>query len=76
MHYKLNYDFDTDILSVAIIECKDLPSADEGGASDPYVRIMVLPDTKKRHYETIVINDTLDPYFDQTLVSTIFRTEN
>ena len=49
----MKYDFDEQSLIVTIFEAQDLPSADEGGASDPYIRVMLLPDTKKR-YETLV----------------------
>lgn len=38
-----------------------------GGASDPYIRVMLLPDTKRR-YETIVLDDTLDPVYNQEFV--------
>ena len=65
VHYKVKYNIDLKVLSVTVIECKDLPPADVNGASDPYVRIMVLPDTKK-HFETLVIDDTLNPCYDQT----------
>ena len=36
-----------------------------GGASDPYIRVMLLPDTKRR-YETTVLDETLNPVYDQT----------
>lgn len=36
-----------------------------GGSSDPYIRVMLLPDTRKR-FETMVIDDCLDPVYNQT----------
>ena len=47
------YDFQEQNLAITIFEANDLPSADEEGASDPYIRIMLLPDTKRR-FETVV----------------------
>ena len=47
------YDFKEQNLSITIFEATDLPAADEGGESDPYIRVMLLPDTKRR-FETSV----------------------
>ena len=47
------YDFQEQNLTISIFEANDLPSADEEGASDPYIRVMLLPDTKRR-FETVV----------------------
>ncbi|XP_057292798.1 synaptotagmin 1-like [Hydractinia symbiolongicarpus] len=65
VRFGLEYDVDAESLSVTIYEARDLPSADEGGASDPYIRVMLLPDTKRR-YETIVLDATLNPVYEQT----------
>ena len=51
--FSMVYDFQEQNLSITIFEANDLPSADEDGASDPYIRVMLLPDTKRR-FETVV----------------------
>jgi len=52
-------------LTVNVIQCKDLPAMDMGGTSDPYVKVFVLPDKKKK-YETKVHRKTLDPVFNES----------
>ena len=50
----MKYMFEEQSLSITIFEANDLPSADEDtGTSDPYIRVMLLPDTKRR-FETLV----------------------
>ena len=51
--FSMIYQFQEQNLTITIFEANDLPSADEDGASDPYIRVMLLPDTKRR-YETVV----------------------
>jgi len=65
--FSMVYDFQEQNLSITIFEANDLPSADEDGASDPYIRVMLLPDTKRR-FETVVLDETLDPVYNQTFV--------
>lgn len=40
---------------------------DLGGRSDPYVKVYVLPDKKKK-FETKVCRKTLNPVFNETFV--------
>ncbi|XP_065051858.1 synaptotagmin-2-like isoform X2 [Rhopilema esculentum] len=65
--FSMVYDFKEQNLSITIFEATDLPAADEGGESDPYIRVMLLPDTKRR-FETSVLDNTLDPVYNQTFV--------
>ena len=52
--FSMKYMFEEQSLSITIFEANDLPSADEDtGTSDPYIRVMLLPDTKRR-FETLV----------------------
>ena len=53
------------MLLIHIIQCKDLMAMDLGGTSDPYVKIYLLPD-KKRKQETKVHRKTLDPEFNES----------
>merc|ERR1711983_319918 len=63
--YKLEYDFNAQCLNVTAIQCTELPALDMGGTSDPYVKIYLMPD-KKRKFETKVHRKTLSPFFNET----------
>ncbi|XP_028397146.1 synaptotagmin-1-like isoform X2 [Dendronephthya gigantea] len=65
IHFTLAYDFTENILSVGIIEAENVPAKDFGGYSDPYVRVMLLPDKRKK-FETKVQKRTLDPVYNET----------
>merc|ERR1719251_417761 len=63
--YKLEYDFNAQSLNVTTIQCTELPALDMGGTSDPYVKVYLMPD-KKRKFETKVHRKTLSPFFNET----------
>ncbi|KFM78196.1 Synaptotagmin 1, partial [Stegodyphus mimosarum] len=65
LQYKLDYDFNTSNLAVTVIQAEDLPGMDMSGTSDPYVKVYLLPDKKKK-YETKVHRKTLNPVFNET----------
>lgn len=50
-----------------MIQAEDLPALDMGGTSDPYVKVYLLPDKKKK-FETKVHRKTLSPVFNETFV--------
>ncbi|KAK6314724.1 hypothetical protein J4Q44_G00142530 [Coregonus suidteri] len=52
------------LLIVGIIQAADLPAMDMGGTSDPYVKVYLLPDKKKK-FETKVHRKTLNPTFNE-----------
>lgn len=54
-------------LTVGILQAADLISMDSGGTSDPYVKVFLLPDKKKK-YDTKVHKKTLNPVFNETFV--------
>lgn len=54
-------------LTVGILQAADLISMDSGGTSDPYVKVLLLPDKKKK-YDTKVHKKTLNPVFNETFV--------
>lgn len=59
--------FDLCLLSqliVGIIQAAELPAMDMGGTSDPYVKVYLLPDKKKK-FETKVHRKTLNPVFNE-----------
>lgn len=54
-------------LAVTAIQAEELPALDMGGTSDPYVKIYLLPDKKKK-FETKVHRKTLNPVFNETFI--------
>ncbi|XP_010897567.1 synaptotagmin-2 isoform X1 [Esox lucius] len=67
LQYSLDYDFQDNKLTVGILQAADLISMDSGGTSDPYVKVYVLPDKKKK-FDTKVHKKTLNPVFNETFV--------
>lgn len=64
---QLEYDFNSNSLSVTVLQAEELPALDMGGTSDPYVKVYLLPDKKKK-FETKVHRKTLNPVFNETFV--------
>lgn len=54
-------------LKVEVIQAQELPAMDMSGTSDPYVKVYVLPDKKKK-FETKVYRKTLNPIFNETFI--------
>jgi len=50
LHFYLGYDFRSMTLNLKLISAESLPAKDFSGTSDPYVRIMLLPD---RRYQMV-----------------------
>ncbi|KAK6037792.1 C2 domain protein, partial [Cooperia oncophora] len=65
LSYKLDYDFDKNALTVVIIQAEELPAMDLGGTSDPYVKLFLLPDKKKK-FQTKVQRKSLNPVFNES----------
>jgi synaptotagmin-1 len=62
---QLEYDFNSNALAVTVNQAEELPALDMGGTSDPYVKVYLLPDKKKK-FETKVHRKTLNPVFNET----------
>ncbi|PAA55965.1 hypothetical protein BOX15_Mlig031935g3 [Macrostomum lignano] len=67
LQYSLDYDFQKGELSVGVIQASDLPAMDMGGTSDPYVKVYIMPEKKKK-FETKVHRKTLNPVFNETFI--------
>lgn len=65
LQFKVEYDFNSTNLTVTVGQCEELPALDMGGTSDPYVKVYLLPDKKKK-FETKVHRKTLNPVFNET----------
>lgn len=65
LNFALQYDYENELLVVRMIQALDLPAKDFTGTSDPYVKVYLLPDRKKK-FQTRVHRKTLNPQFDET----------
>ncbi|KAH0520741.1 Synaptotagmin-10 [Microtus ochrogaster] len=64
LNFTLQYDYENELLVVNIVKALELPPKDFTGTSDPYVKIYLLPDRKKK-FQTRVHRKTLNPLFDE-----------
>ncbi|KAE8296349.1 Synaptotagmin-1 Synaptotagmin I [Larimichthys crocea] len=74
LHFTLDYNFTDNTLVVGILQGAELPAMDVGGSSDPYVKLVLLPDKKKK-FETKVHRKTLNPDFNETFTFKVPYTE-
>ncbi|XP_050309030.1 synaptotagmin-10-like [Anthonomus grandis grandis] len=74
LHFALKYDKELEGLVVKIFEARDLPIKDTFGTCDPYVKIHLLPDRKKR-YQTKVHRKSLNPIFNETFIFSVTTEE-
>uniref|UniRef100_A0A8C4HRG5 Synaptotagmin Va n=1 Tax=Dicentrarchus labrax TaxID=13489 RepID=A0A8C4HRG5_DICLA len=65
LEFTLDYNFTDNQLIVGILQAQDLAAMDMGGTSDPYVKVYMLPDKKKK-FETKVQRKNLCPVFNET----------
>ncbi|XP_061613385.1 synaptotagmin Vb [Phyllopteryx taeniolatus] len=65
LEFSLDYNFTDSQLIVGILQAQDLAAMDMGGTSDPYVKVFLLPDKKKK-YETKIQRKNLCPVFNET----------
>ncbi|XP_032361489.1 synaptotagmin-10 isoform X1 [Etheostoma spectabile] len=65
LSFSLRYDHEEQALEVRILKALDLPAKDFTGTSDPYVKIYLLPERKKK-FQTRVHRKNLNPVFDET----------
>lgn len=64
LQFGVAYDFPETTLTLHILRAVALPAKDLTGTSDPYVRIMLLPD-KKRKITTNVKRKNLNPRWNE-----------
>ncbi|XP_016120192.1 synaptotagmin-2-like, partial [Sinocyclocheilus grahami] len=67
LEFSLDYTFTDAQLIVGVLQAQDLPAMDIGGTSDPYVKVYLLPDKKKK-FETKVQRKNLCPVFNETFI--------
>jgi len=67
LQFEMKYDFNTQTLSVTVVQAMELPAMDMGGESDPYVKVCLIPEIKgTKKFETKVHRKTLNPFFNET----------
>lgn len=64
LQFGLGYDFQNLTLTLKILRATGLPAKDLSGTSDPYVKIMLLPD-KKHKLLTKVKKKNLNPHWNE-----------
>lgn len=60
---------------MGVLQAAELPALDMGGTSDPYVKVFLLPDKKKK-YETKVHRKTLNPAFNETFTFKVMEPDD
>ncbi|CAH1799974.1 unnamed protein product, partial [Owenia fusiformis] len=64
LKFQVNYDYSAQTLSLKILSAERLPAKDWSGTSDPYVKILLLPDRKNK-VETKVKRKCLNPRWNE-----------
>ncbi|XP_071829269.1 synaptotagmin-7-like isoform X2 [Apostichopus japonicus] len=67
INFTLRYQFTEQTLEVRVIKAQALPAKDFSGTSDPFVKILLLPD-KKTKLETQVKRKNLNPVWNETFL--------
>ncbi|KAL0273324.1 UNVERIFIED_CONTAM: hypothetical protein PYX00_006017 [Menopon gallinae] len=70
LHFALRYDLEIEGLVVKVFEARDLPVKDITGSSDPYIKLHLLPDRKKK-FQTKVHRKNLNPVFNETFIFSV-----
>ncbi|XP_076015945.1 synaptotagmin-10 isoform X2 [Genypterus blacodes] len=65
LSFSLRYNYEEQALVVTILKALELPAKDFTGTSDPYVKIYLLPERKKK-FQTRVHRKNLNPTFEET----------
>lgn len=65
LHFQISYDNENSTLSVIVKKVENLPPKDFSGTADPYVRVYLHPD-KRRRFQTKVQRKSLSPTFNET----------
>uniref|UniRef100_A0A6G1SJP6 Synaptotagmin 1 n=1 Tax=Aceria tosichella TaxID=561515 RepID=A0A6G1SJP6_9ACAR len=66
LKYCLEYDFNQSVLSVTILEARNLPAMDLNGLSDPYVCVFMANNKNYGMFKTKIHKHTLNPVFNET----------
>ncbi|XP_064084988.1 synaptotagmin-10-like isoform X3 [Macrobrachium nipponense] len=70
LRFTLKYDHAIEGLVVKVVQALDLPVKDVTGSSDPYIKVYLLPDRKKK-FCTKVHRKNLNPEFNESFVFSV-----
>ncbi|XP_060530448.1 synaptotagmin-10-like [Cylas formicarius] len=70
LHFALKYDKELEALVVKVFEARDLPVKDMNGSCDPYIKLYLLPDRKKK-FQTKVHRKNQNPVFNETFIFSV-----
>eukprot|EP00112_Aurelia_sp_Birch-Aquarium-sp1_P010755 Seg229.4 transcript_id=Seg229.4/GoldUCD/mRNA.D3Y31 product="Synaptotagmin 1" protein_id=Seg229.4/GoldUCD/D3Y31 len=65
VRFSMSFNADDNIVTVTVIEARDIPAADPSGFSDPYTKVAIIPAGRKE-YKTKVKPKTVNPVFEQS----------
>ncbi|XP_074038065.1 synaptotagmin-10 [Leptinotarsa decemlineata] len=74
LHFSLKYEKELEGLVVKVFESRDLPVKDMNGSCDPYVKLYLFPDRKKK-YQTKVHRRNQNPVFNETFIFSVMYEE-
>ncbi|XP_076273187.1 synaptotagmin-10-like isoform X2 [Rhynchophorus ferrugineus] len=70
LHFSLKFDKELEGLLVKIFEARQLPIKDIIGSCDPYIKLHLLPDRKKK-FQTKVHRKNQNPIFNETFIYSV-----
>ncbi|XP_030745731.1 synaptotagmin-10-like isoform X2 [Sitophilus oryzae] len=70
LHFSLKFDRELEGLVVKIFEARKLPIKDIIGSCDPYIKLHLLPDRKKK-FQTKVHRKSQNPIFNETFIYSV-----
>uniref|UniRef100_T1IQ10 C2 domain-containing protein n=1 Tax=Strigamia maritima TaxID=126957 RepID=T1IQ10_STRMM len=71
LHFTLRYDDEIDAL---VIKATDLPAKDFSGTCDPYIKMYLLPDRKKK-FQSKVLRKNLNPVWNEMFIYSVDYSE-
>ena len=67
IHFSLDFNFETCLLTVYLIEAENLVSQEFSGTADPYCKVCLLPD-RRTQLQSKIHRKTTHPVFDEEFI--------
>ena len=74
LHMQLDYNWESALLTVRVIQAQDLVPLESGSLADPYLKLCLQPD-RKQQVQTKVQKRTLSPEFEEEFIFEVLPTE-
>ena len=68
INFSLEHNQETSILTVHIIQARNLVPRDFSGTADPYVRVSLLPDQRSASAQSKIHRKTVNPVFEEEFI--------